>query len=167
MARTYGDVNITLSVLDRLIDLEPKSQVEAPLTRSLSVRLMKVAVRRDLEWLLNTRRFSQEAEESLKEVSRSLYLYGLPDFSSYSMGSSSDQAKLTRQLQAAIKMFEPRLANVRIVPTQAASGIGLQELRFRIEAVLLMDPAPEPVSFDTVIELRSGVCRLRGDSSAG
>jgi len=167
MARAQGDVVITLSVLDRLIDLEPKSQVEAPLTRSLSVRLMKAAVRRDLEWLLNTRRIFQEADESLKEVSRSLYMYGLPDFSTYSMGSTSDQAKLTRQLQAAIKMFEPRLANVRIVPTQTSSGIGLQELRFRIEAVLLMDPAPEPVSFDTVIELKSGVCRLRGDSSAG
>jgi hypothetical protein len=33
--------------------------------------------------------------------------------------------------------------------------------------MLLMDPAPEPVSFDTFIELKSGVCRLSGGANAG
>lgn len=166
MPRSQGDITVTLSVLDRLLDQEPGAQVEAPLSRSQSVRLLKSAVRRDLEWLLNTRRIFAEPDESLKEVNRSLYLYGLPDFSSYSMASSSDQAKLLRHLLAAIKLFEPRLANVRIVPLEN-SAVGLQEFRLRIEGLLLMDPAPEPVSFDTVIELRSGVCRLRGGSNAG
>ena len=45
MARTLGDITVTLSVLDRLIDREPTSQSEAPLTRSQSVRLLKAAVR--------------------------------------------------------------------------------------------------------------------------
>ena len=53
MARSLGETTITVSVLDRLIDLEPQSQVEAPPTRSQSVRTLKNAVRRDLEWLLN------------------------------------------------------------------------------------------------------------------
>ena len=94
-------------------------------------------------------------------------MYGLPDFSSYSMGSSADQTKLIRQLLAAIKLFEPRLAEVRIVPTQEAGSTGLQEVKLRIEALLLADPSPEPISFDTVIELRSGICRLGGESSEG
>jgi len=165
MSRTQGEVTVTLSVLDRLIDQEPQSAVEAPLTRGQSVRLLRAAVRRDLEWLLNTRRNFLDPGESLTEVNYSLYSYGLPDFSTYSMASSADQTKLLRQLLAAIKLFEPRLANVRIVPLENPT-VGLQRLRLRIEAMLLMDPSPEPVSFDTVIELRSGVCRVTGDANA-
>ena len=85
MARGLGDVTVTLAVLDRLIDREPENRVEAPLSRAQSVRLLKSAVRRDLEWLLNTRRIADEPEEGFREVNRSLYLYGLPDFSAYSM----------------------------------------------------------------------------------
>jgi len=165
MARTQGEITVTLSVLDRLLDREPHTRVEAPLSRSQSVRLLKNAVRRDLEWLLNTRRVFQETDEALKEVNRSLYQYGLPDFSTYTMASSADQAKLLRYLAAAIKLFEPRLGNVRIVPLES-SVAGLQEFRLRIDAMLLMDPVPERISFDTVIELRSGVCRLTGDADA-
>jgi type VI secretion system protein ImpF len=166
MARTPGDITVTLSVLDRLIDREPDSQSEAPLTRSQSVRLLKAGVQRDLEWLLNTRRIFEEPDESLKEVNRSLYTYGLPDFSQYTMASAADQAKLLRQLQATVKLFEPRLANVRIVPLEMSES-GIQQFRLRIEAMLLMDPSPEPVSFDTVIGLRSGTCRISGGANAG
>jgi type VI secretion system protein ImpF len=166
MARTPGDITVTLSVLDRLIDREPKSESEAPLTRSQSVRLLKAAVQRDLEWLLNTRRIFQEPDESLKEVNRSAYIYGLPDFSQYTMASAADQAKLLRQLLATIKMFEPRLGNVRLVPVEN-SEMGIQQFRLRIEAMLLMDPSPEPVSFDTVIGLKSGNARISGGPNAG
>jgi type VI secretion system protein ImpF len=166
MARTPGDIIVTLSVLDRLIDREPKSPSEAPLTRSQSVRLLKAAVQRDLEWLLNTRRIFQEPDESLKEINRSAYIYGLPDFSQYTMASASDQAKLLRQLLTTVKLFEPRLANVRLVPLETTEK-GIQQFRLRIEAMLLMDPSPEPVSFDTVIGLKSGNCRISGAANEG
>ena len=166
MARTAGDITVTLSVLDRLIDREPKSQTEAPLTRSQSVRLLKGAVQRDLEWLLNTRRIFQEPDESMKEINRSLYMYGLPDFSQYTMASVADQAKLLKQLLNTVKMFEPRLGNVRIVPMEVSEK-GIQQFRLRIEAMLLMDPSPEPVSFDTVIGLKTGNCKVSGGANAG
>jgi len=69
-------------------------------------------------------------------------------------------------LLATVKLFEPRLGSVRIVPLDS-SPTGIQELRVRIEGMLLMDPAPEPVSFDTFIELKSGICRLSGGANAG
>jgi type VI secretion system protein ImpF len=166
MARTLGDITVTLSVLDRLIDREPTSQSEAPLTRSQSVRLLKAAVQRDLEWLLNTRRIFEEPDESMKEINRSAYVYGLPDFSQYTMASAADQAKLLRQILATVKMFEPRLANVRLVPVENAEN-GIQQLRLRIEAMLLMDPSPEPVSFDTVIGLKTGNAKISGGLNAG
>jgi type VI secretion system protein ImpF len=166
MAKSQADVVVTLPVLDRLIDHEPDLSVEAPLSRAQSIRTLKAAVRRDLEHLLNTRRIAAEPDEALKEVNRSVYMYGLPDFSSVTIGSPSDQAWLIRQLLTAVKTFEPRLGSVRITPLEQLET-GLKQLRLRIEGMLLMDPAPEPMAFDTVIELKSGVCRLSGGDNAG
>jgi type VI secretion system protein ImpF len=166
MARVSGDVTVTLSVLDRLIDREPDTQVEAPLTRAQSVRVLKQAVRRDLEWLLNTRRIADQPGDELPELQQSLYSYGLQDFSSYTMASVADQTKLMRQLLSTVKLFEPRLEGVRVIPVESNES-GMQRLTLRIEGLLKMDPSPEPVSFDTVIELKSGVCRLSGGANAG
>ena len=66
MARALGETTITISVLDRLIDLEPESRAENQLSRSQSLRLVKAAVRRDLEWLLNSRRIADPPDENLK-----------------------------------------------------------------------------------------------------
>jgi len=166
MARAPTEGVVTLSIIDRLIDREPKMTAEAPLSRSQSMRLLKEGLRRDLEWLLNSRRIAVEPDESLEEINRSLYVYGLPDFSLYSASSARDQTKLLRVLQAAIKVFEPRLANVRLVPLEA-SGFRGQALRIRIEGLLLMDPAPERISFDTFFEVKSGACQVKGDANAG
>src|SRR5579862_7596456 len=146
---------VGLSTLDRLIDDDPETRVEAMPSRSQNVQQLKDGVRRDLEWLLNTRRIAVPPDETLKEVNRSLYMYGLPDFTSYSLGSSKDHAKLIRQLLTTVKTFEPRLTNVRVVPLEGTTPAH-RTLRFRIEGLLLMDPAPEHVSFDTVLELTSG-----------
>ena len=157
MARSSSEINaaVTLSVLDRLIDSDPGNSSEAASTRSQSIRQLKEALRRDLEWLLNTRRIVVLPHESLKQTNRSLYLYGLPDFASYSIKSPQDKAKLVSSIHAAVKQFESRLANVRVLPLEEAVT-GTRSLHFRIEGLLLMDPAPEHVSFDTVLELTSG-----------
>ncbi len=147
MARSQSELDITLSVLDRLIDQDPRTSTEAPSQRAESVRKLKNSLRRDLEWLFNTRRIVPEPE-TLWEVNRSLYTYGVPDFSAYSIASPKDQSRLIRVLQNAVRLFEPRLANVRVVPGEMTT-IGTRRVRFRIEGLLMMDPAPEHVSFDT------------------
>ena len=73
---------------------------------------------------------------------------------------------MLRWLQSTVKVFEPRLANVRITPFETTE-IGSRTLRFRIDGLLVMDPAPEHVSFDTVLELTSGEYHVRGDSDEG
>ncbi len=165
MARNLGETTVTIPVLDRLIDLEPGNQTENPPSRSQSERLLKRAVRRDLEGLLNTRRNSDPPEEGLKEVNRSAYVYGLPDLSALTMATSGDRNKLVKQLLAAINLFEPRLANVRLVMVETPDA-AKHQVRLRIEAMLRMDPSPEPISFDTVIELKSGNCHLSGGDDA-
>jgi type VI secretion system protein ImpF len=165
MPRELGETTITISVLDRLIDLEPSNRLENPLSRAQSVRILKSAVRRDLEWLLNTRRIAEVPDEGLKEVNRSVYVYGLPDLSSFSATQANDRNRLMRQIAATISLFEPRLANVRVLFVETPDA-GRKDVRLRIEAMLRMDPVPEPIFFDTVIDLKSGTCQLIGGDHA-
>ena len=165
MARGLGETTITISALDRLIDLEPDNRMENPLSRAQSLRVLRAAVRRDLEWLLNSRRIADPPDERLKELNRSAYVYGLPDLSQLTMAVSADQQRLLRSIREAITLFEPRLTNVNVALMKGDDDLK-KDVRLRIEAMLRMDPVPEPVSFDTVIELKSGNCRLTGGEDA-
>jgi type VI secretion system protein ImpF len=165
MARGLGETTITISVLDRLIDHEPDNRMENPLSRTQSVRLLKAGVRRDLEWLLNSRRIADPPDEGLTEVNRSVYTYGLQDLSALTMAASGDRNRLVRQITQTINLFEPRLTNVRVVMVETPDA-SKKDVRMRIEAMLRMDPVPEPISFDTVIELKSGNCHLSGGDDA-
>lgn len=151
---------VTLSVLDRVIDQEPERKLEPPLTRARSVRELKAALRRDLEWLLNTRRTIEDAPESLKELEHSLYNYGLPDVSSLYLRSSNDQDTLLKAIRVAINFFEPRLLNIKVMLEPAADDTRV--IRFGIEGLLRMDPAPEHVFFDTMLEPVSGQYQVKG-----
>lgn len=157
---------VTLSVLDRLTDNDPRSPSgEAPLTRAESVRALRSGVRRDLEWLLNSRRTPDKPGATLVETESSVYNYGLPDFSTYAIASPQEQTKLVRVLQDTVKLFEPRLANVRVVPIEI-SPKGLRTMRIRIEGLLMMDPAPEHISFDTTLQLTTGDFAIKDEANA-
>lgn len=157
MPRADHDNKLTLSILDRLMEAE---------VRTTPDRQLKASLRRDLEWLLNTRRIVEPPPESLVELNRSVYTYGLPDFSTYSLNSPKDRNKLLRALEFTIATYEPRLVGVKVTavetPTQESRII-----RFQIEGLLLKDPAPEQVSFDTVMQLATGEYQVKGERSAG
>jgi type VI secretion system protein ImpF len=160
MPTTEKEGPVTLSVLDRLIDQEPGRKLEPPLTRPQSLRELKAALRRDLEWLLNTRRTIEDSPAPLKELERSLYNYGLPDVSSLYLRSSKDQVILLEAIKTAINIFEPRLLNIKVMlepPTDDRRVI-----RFAMEGMLRIDPAPEHVFFDTVLEPMSGQYQVKG-----
>jgi type VI secretion system protein ImpF len=166
MARWEPEETVTQSVLERLIDRDPQSASEAPPTRAQSVRQLRASVRRDLEWLLNTRRTPEAAGDELPEVARSLHNYGLPDLNALNWESSRDRTRLARAVRDALHVFEPRLRNVEVVPLDPSSG-SPHVMRFQIEALLEMDPTPEHISFDTTLQLSSGEYQVKGDSSAG
>jgi type VI secretion system protein ImpF len=162
MPRPDPDLAVTISVLDRLIDLNPDATTDPPASRSQSVRQLKASLRRDLEWLLNTRRNPDEVSETYEELFRSLYNYGLPDITSMTLNSPRDRQRLLQLVEQTIEMFEPRLTAVR-VRTVDNTGSGPRILRFQIEALLKMDPAPEQILFDTVLQLNSGEYQIKGD----
>lgn len=165
MARGEPESTVTLSLLDRLIDLEPLNPHEAPVSRSQSVRMLKSSLRRDLEWLLNSRRIAEPAPEEFAQLVQSLYHYGLPDFAALNAASPRDKNYLLRTLEEAVTLFEPRLKNVRVTPIDAP-GMQARALRFQIEGLLMMDPAPEQISFDTIVQLSTGEYTIKGERSA-
>ncbi len=153
--------NVTLSVLDRLIDNDLSLRSDPPVTRAQSMRLLKAALKRDLEWLLNTRRTPESVEDSALELERSLYNYGLPDVAALGVHSINDQKRLLRMLEATVAIFEPRIMGARVTMEPVAGTARI--LRFQIQGLLRVDPAPERVTFDTVLELSSAEFEVKGD----
>ena len=157
--------SVRQSLLDRLIDERPKESSENPPTWTDSVRDLKIAVRRDLEWLLNTRRIAEPAPESFEEVTRSLYHYGVPDITSLGREARDTRVRLLRHVEEVLATFEPRLDGVRVTLTETDAD-NTRQLRFMIEALLRMEPNPEQVVFDTVLEIASGEYHVKGDRGA-
>ena len=152
--------NIQASLLDRLIDLEPENRNEAPITRAESLRQFRMAVKRDLEWLLNTTRMPIEIPEACEELRRSLLFYGLPDITSVSLQEFGAERQLMRSFEAALTIFEPRLSHARVSSNEPLKT-GTQAITFHIEAILLIDPAPERIAFDTVLEISNGAYSVK------
>lgn len=93
----------------------------------------------------------EELPSEFAEVSRSLVSYGLPDFTSFSLLSKHDRNRIRRAVEQAIANFEPRLARVNV--TLEPPRDNDRALRFHIEALLRLEPAPELVTFDAVLQL--------------
>jgi type VI secretion system protein ImpF len=162
VARLDNEVRMVPSILDRLVDDDPSAKTAEPISkRSQNVREMRRAVARDLEALLNTRQeVLHELPAEFTETNRSLVTYGLPDFSSFDLLSVSDRNRIRRALEQAIATFEPRLGRVRAVletPREHDRAI-----RFRVEALLRVDPTPEAVTFDAVLRLSTQEYVIQG-----
>jgi type VI secretion system protein ImpF len=161
MARVEHDTRLLPSILDRLLDHEPDVSHEPMPLRFQNIRQLKQAVTRDLEALLNTRQelLSEPAPE-FAEIRRSLLVYGLPDFTSCTLVNPQDRNRMRRALEQAIATFEPRLDRVRVTLEQPRQYENA--LRFHIEALLKVEPAPEPVTFDAMLQLHSREYVVRG-----
>jgi type VI secretion system protein ImpF len=156
------DARVTPSLLDRLTDHTPGSRGENPFSRLQALRVLKASLWRDLSALLNTKRREEEVPEQFTESNRSLLTYGLPDFSSYGLKSEAAQNRLRRAIEAAVRRFEPRLENVTVAlePPQETD----RALRFRVDGFLRIEPAPEPVSFETLLQPETGRFVVVGDN---
>ena len=153
------------SVLDRLIDHEPRLAADRPTTWRASVEALKESLLRDLEWLLNARRIVDPAPDACTEVQNSVYHFGLPDITSLNAESEAARLKLVRQVEACIRQFEPRLLGARAFIADEPE-LGRRQVRFIIEGVLNIEPNPERVVFDTVLETPTGKFVVGGAADA-
>lgn len=128
---------------------------------AFTLRQLKHSVSRDLEAMLNTRReLLEELPSGYKEIQNSILNYGLPDFTGFSLQSAGDQKYMRRVVEQTIVTFEPRLKSVKVTVEQQRDHD--PNVRFTIDALLQVDPAPEPVTFDAVLELNTSEYHVKG-----
>jgi len=140
-----------LPLLDRLIDDAPDVQRDPPLSTGDAAALLRRSVRRDIEALLNARRRWRSWSDGYRELAISPVGYGVTDFAAGAFNDPAQRDQLRAGIEETIRRFEPRLAQVRVIlidsdNTQDAT------LRLRIEAMLRVEPAPEPIAFDTLVD---------------
>lgn len=154
-----------------LARLERRAEIEA---RGIvvSARILREAVRRDIEALFNSERFEsvplrtpQEASSragelpdlaDFPEVRRSVINYGVPAFAGRSP-RDFDREALARELKAVLATFEPRLKEsaTRVsVTTSDTGGVTIE-----IDGLLIMTPVPERLRLRTFVDLETGLAR--------
>lgn len=143
-----------LPLFDRLVDEAPDEQSDRPITVGAAMDALRASICRDLEELLNTRRRWRSWDPHLKELDRSLVGYGLPDFASGAFNDPRRREELRLLVEASIRRFEPRIVTLKVTLAETVDK-GNGTLRLRVDALLHAEPAPEPVAFDTVVDLLS------------
>ena len=157
---------IRRSVLDRLTDdsrTPTGLRVEGQSDRERYI----ASVARDLEWLLNTLRTPGIDWGSYEELPRSVYGYGLPDLTSVSRDSPSAKQQLLHDVEVAIERFEPRLRDVHVEMQESEGEQFRRELRFVVQGTLLMDPSPQRLQFNGVLDYVSGAYELAEKEKRG
>ncbi len=150
MSRLDKRKRLRPSILDRLLDDEPGNKIDVLAGAQDHLRQLRDSVRRDLENLLNTRYRVVAPPEDLTELEVSLMNYGLPDLATLNIINMDKRREFVRELEAVLKTYEPRFKTVKVRTLDTGENTD-RTLRFRIDATLYADPAPETVVFDSVL----------------
>ncbi|WP_158792820.1 type VI secretion system baseplate subunit TssE [Granulicella sp. L60] len=148
MARTL-ELLVTQSVLDRL-----STTADWPVTRAQSINFLRDNIKRNLEWLLNTRRPPIAGIENYPLARHTVLYYGLLDLNSLNLTSNDGQLRLQQVIAEMIERSEPRLREVQVRLEEGDPQ--RKRLLFRIGAHMQMKPLPEEIVFDTILDLTTG-----------
>lgn len=149
MAKAKAEVLITQSLVDRLANVETW-----PATRKASENMYRESLKRDVEWLLNTRQPLLPELEAYPMAAASVVNFGLPDFQGFNGSDGRDKNALSASLLKTIRIFEPRIKQPRVYMMRADATS--RSLRFHIEGQISFENMQEEITFDTVYELISG-----------
>jgi len=166
MAKPRADQPLIPSVLDRLLDDEPATTREPVKSRGQVLRELKQSVARDLQNLLNTRCRCLSWPEDLGELRRSLVNYGIPDVTGADLGTLHRGETFVRVVEEVIRRLEPRFRTAKVEVLDNAEPLD-RTLRFRIDALLAVEPVPEPVTFDSVMQPVTGNVEVTRATSMG
>jgi type VI secretion system protein ImpF len=151
MTRIEAEQELQPSLLDRLTDDDPTRADPASRSRGQYLRELRESVRRDIEDLLNTRHRCLPLPNGLGELPLSLVNYGVPDFSGVDLAAVDRREEFRAAVEATVRRFEPRFIKVAVTMREGSDAQD-RTIRFRIEALMYADPAPEPVTFDSMLD---------------
>jgi len=126
---------------------------------------MTPRLRRDIEALLNARRRWRSWPEGYTELPQSPVGYGIIDFAAGAFNNPDERDRLRLQIEQTIRRFEPRLAQVRVVLLDTGNDTLEATLRLRIEGLLRVEPAPEPIVFDTLVDPATAEVQVKPNSA--
>lgn len=158
MARAPASQPPRLPLIDRLLQGD---SVEVDRNPERALRALRESVRRDLEILFNSRpRYLSFAKE-LTELEVSLISFGLPDLQTQRVNTAAQRETFRVELEKLIGRFEPRFRDLS-VEIMTGDDETDRTLRFRLHAVLFVDPISEPILYDTMVDPVSGGLVLLG-----
>ncbi len=139
------------SLLDRLIDDDPDKEQEVPLSGKKLERLVRDALRRDVQSFLNTRRRCIPMPESLEDAKGTVADYGIPDFVGHTLSTERRRKKFVQMIETHLREHEPRFKSVDLTLIDGVD-VSTRSLQFRIEAEVYAEPAPESLVMDSRVE---------------
>jgi len=155
MSRVPSTLKLVPSILDRLLGPDYE---ESCWSSEYHIDNEFKAIQRDLEDLLNSHPSVLRVEGGSEVLKNSLLTYGLPDLASLAIVAGQEKSDIGTVLKAIIERYEPRLREVRVSPVKSPDD-SERRLRYRIDARLRVEPAPE-VIFETVFELATGQAKV-------
>ena len=155
MAKTQQSQPLASSVLDRLI-ANLQSPSASSRQRSQVLSDLKKSVSRDLHNLLNTRTRCEKLPGECEGLEDSLANYGLPEF------AQADPADFQQSVKEVILRYEPRLKNVKVSLVKNSDPAD-RTLRFRIDASLYVEPALEPLVFESRRDPVTGTIEVKAE----
>lgn len=165
MATLAPQERLQPALLDRLIDDEPEKTVESREARLITVRRLRAAVLRDMAWLFNSSRPSEEEIDPLlyPQVAKSTLFYGLPAMAG-NTASGIDIRTLETRIRDAILLFEPRMVagNLRVQAVLAGTSMDHHnQIQVEIRGSLWSVPVPIEMLLRTDLDLESGEIRIQ------
>lgn len=146
------------TLLDRLVDDEPRQQTETPESYAVSPERMRAIVQRDLVWLLNTTNLADEIDASLyPQAATSVLNYGVPPFAGGFI-SERNWNEIERIVRHAILTFEPRFLgeSLQIIPlADVSSDQNYNVLSFEIRGLVHMQPYPMAFLVQSSLDLET------------
>ena len=128
-------------LFDRLVDANPREQVELVPYRTLNRDELMASIAKELNLLLDSR--ASQLPEAWLAMEKTVLTYGLPDLAHLSPANGADVNLILRIVTQAIEAFEPRLTHVEIKPLRAVQG----KFSFLIHAHVQVGSIMEPISF--------------------
>lgn len=149
-------------LLDRLFDDEPRRRSESREEKVISLKRFREGVKRDIEWLLNSKSRFFDLDDIYSEVKNSVLNYGIRDFtglSSENLGLST----LENVIRQSLISFEPRLIFEELQVNSVNSNSELKKinaLSFEISGKIWAEPLPQDFVLRTNIALETGTVSI-------
>jgi len=158
MAELTQKERLQPSLLDRLTDNNPETNVESRVQRVLSIQQLRKSVIRDLGWLLNTGNLESQVDlDRYPVAAHSVINYGIPEIAGVTTAGLEADA-IEQAVKQAVIDFEPRILrntiNVKMIIDHAQ--MSTNSVVFEIEGELWAHPTPLRVFLKTELDLETG-----------